>query len=319
MTYKVLIIGLGQIGMGYDLNADPLNRIATLARAFSEHHEFELAAGVDLDNTRRKLFEEQYLRPAFTSIEIALQEASFDIVAIAVPTELHSQVLLQVVHHDTLKAILCEKPLSYDLTEARQMIKLAEKSGIKLFTNYMRRCDQAVVEVRRRILTKEITGAIKGICWYSKGIFNNGSHFLNLFQFWFGDVKNFQIIDSGRLWAAHDPEPDLKIEFETGTMYMLAAREEDFSHYTVELIASNGRLRFERASMEWQPSVPDSNNQDYVVLDKAIEKIKSDAQKLQWYVADQISRSLSGENTSICTGNQGLATLEVLEEIKDQL
>ena len=28
---------------------------------------------------------------------------------------------------------------------------------------------------------------IKGVCWYSKGLLNNGSHFINLLEFWLGD------------------------------------------------------------------------------------------------------------------------------------
>lgn len=319
MTYRALVVGLGQIGMGYDLEADPETRIATLARAFSEHPEFELVGGVDLDVTRRELFQAHYARPSFSSIEIAIEATSPNVIAIAVPTEGHYQVLAQAVQLGTLKAILCEKPLSYDLAEATEMVSLASQSSVKLFTNYMRRCDRAVIEVRRRIVNQEIAGSIKGICWYSKGIFHNGSHFLNLFQYWLGDVKHFQIINSGRLWKEHDPEPDVKIEFELGEVYFLAAREEHFSHHTVELVATNGRLRYEQGSMKWQSAVPDSNHSGYVILDPNAEVIESDSPRLQWHVVDQIACCLSGENTSICTGSQGLSTLQVLEQVKCKL
>lgn len=319
MTYRTLLVGLGQIGMGYDLDADPAIRIATLARAFAEHPEFDLVGGVDPDDARRELFQNRYARPSFSNIEVAIEETSPSIIAIAVPTETHYQVLSQVAQLGTLKAILCEKPLSYDLAEAVEMVKLAESSGIALFTNYMRRCDPAVIEVRRRIVNKDISGSMKGICWYSKGLFNNGSHFLNLFQYWLGKVRHFQIINPGRLWEKHDPEPDVKIEFELGDVYFLAAREEDFSHYTVELIAGNGRLRYEQGAMEWQPSVPDSNHSGYVILDTKAEVIGSDSLRLQWRVADQMARYLSGEDTSICTGSQGLSTLQVLAQIRNEL
>lgn len=319
MTYRALVIGLGQIGMGYDIDADPQVRIATLARAFSEHPEYELVGGVDSDSARRELFQTRYALPAFENLEAAIKETAPDVVAIAVPTEAHYQVFSQLMQPGTLKAILCEKPLSYDLVEATEMVNLASKSGVMLFTNYMRRCDSAVVEVRRRIASKEITGPIKGICWYSKGLFNNGSHFLNLFQYWLGDVLNFQIINSGRLWEGHDPEPDVKIEFESGEIYFHAAREEHFSHHSVELIAANGRLRYERGSMLWQSSVPDSNNPGYVVLNLNAEVINSDAPRLQWAVVDQMARHLAGEDASICTGSQGLSTIQVLTQIKKEL
>jgi predicted dehydrogenase len=319
MSHRALVVGLGQIGMGYDLDADPKVRIATLARAFSEHSEFELVGGVDLDSARRELFQDRYARPSFANIETAIEETQANVIAIAVPTEAHCRVLHQAVQFGTLKAILCEKPLSYDFAEATAMVSLAEKSGVVLFTNYMRRCDPAVVEVRRQIVSERISGPFKGICWYSKGLFHNGSHFLNLLQYWLGEVKDFQIINPGRLWGEHDHEPDVEIEFALGKVCFLAVREESFSHHSVELIASNGRLRYERGSMEWQPSAPDSNQPGYVVLNTQTEYIESGIPRIQWNVVDQIARFLSGEATSICTGSQGLATLQVLTEIKNKL
>lgn len=319
MTHRALVVGLGQIGMGYDLDTDPATRIATLARAFSVHAGFELVGGVDVDSARQKQFQSHYDRPSFSNLEIAIKQTDPDIVAIAVPTEGHFQVLSHAVQLGALKAILCEKPLSHDLVEANKMVSLASQSGVALFTNYMRRCDRAVIEVRRRIVSKEIDGHIKGVCWYSKGIFHNGSHFLNLFQYWLGEVKNFQIINSGRLWEQHDPEPDVKIKFELGEVYFLAAREEHFSHHTVELVAANGRLRYEQGSMKWQSSVPDSNHSGYVILNPNAELIDSDAPRMQWHVVEQMARCLSGENSSICTGSQGLSTLQVLAQIRNEL
>lgn len=319
MTYRALVIGLGQIGMGYDIDADPRIRIATLARAFSAHPEYELVGGVDSDAARRELFHVRYALPAFADIDVAIKEVDPEIVAIAVPTNAHYRVFSQLIQHGALKAILCEKPLSYDLAEADEMVSLAHKSEVPLFTNYMRRCDSAVMEVRRRIVNQEIVGPIKGVCWYSKGLFNNGSHFLNLFQYWLGDVLSFQIINSGRLWEGHDPEPDVKIEFESGVIYFHAAREEKFSHHSVELIAANGRLRYERGSMLWQSVIPDINNAGYIVLNPNAETIESDASRLQWAVADQMVRSISGEEASICTGSQGLSTMQVLTRIKKAL
>lgn len=319
MTRKVLVVGLGQIGMGYDINSPPTERIATLSRAFAEHGDFELVGGVDIDPERRQLFRLHYGRPAFPSVKAAINETLPSIVVIAVPTNAHYQVFSQVMEIGAPKAILCEKPLSYDLAEAEDMVSRASNSGVMLYTNYMRRCDQAVIEVHRRLADKEIAGPIKGVCWYSKGLFNNGSHYLNLFQYWLGDVVSFQIINAGRLWDACDPEPDIRIEFQLGEVYFHAAREEDFSYHSVELIAANGRLRYECGNMLWQPSTPDKDNSGYVVLSQGAERITSDAPRLQWAVANQMSRHLSGGEASICTGLQGLSTIQVLTRIKKKL
>ena len=319
MAYRTLVIGLGQIGMGYDLHADPKTRIATLARAFAEHPDFELCGGVDSDPERRGLFEHHYARPGFSCIQAAMDRIAPEVVAVAVPTAAHFSVLSEVLNYSSVAAVLCEKPLSSDLVEATKMVDLAASAKVRLYVNYMRRCDRAVIEIRRRLRAGEIAGSIKGVCWYSKGLFNNGSHFLNLLEYWLGDVIDFRIIDVGRCWAGEDPEPDLIFRFQSGEVHFLAAREENYSHQSVELIAANGRLRYERGSMLWQKSTADTNNAGYIVLAPTAETIESVAPHIQWSVADQLSQDLAGLNTSICTGQQGLSTIQILTQVKNRL
>lgn len=52
MRKSVLIIGLGQIGMGYDLHLDPTLHIYSHARAFSLHSDFDLLAAVEPDEQK---------------------------------------------------------------------------------------------------------------------------------------------------------------------------------------------------------------------------------------------------------------------------
>jgi predicted dehydrogenase len=319
LKHRALVIGLGQIGMGYDLKLDPDFHCSTLARAFSMHPDFELTGGVDSEFSRRKLFEAEYSRPSFSCIDIAIAETKPNIIVISVPTKSHFKVFLDVLKLSTPQVILCEKPLSYELNEAEEMIRIASDSGVILLTNYMRRCDPGVIQVRNRIVSKKITGPIKGVCWYSKGIFNNGSHFLNLLQYWMGEVQSFKVIKKGRVIADNDPEPDVMVQFELGEVIFMAAQEENFSHYTVELIAQNGRLRYENGIIKWQKTIPDYSHDGYIILSSKAETLKSDQLRLQWHVADQISSLLSNEDTSICSGEQGLSTLQILSQIREQV
>ena len=96
MNYKALVIGLGQIGMGYDLEADPQLRVETLARAFAKHGEFDLVGGADSSAAWRELFI-HYARPAFSSVAAAFEDTTPSVIAIAVPTETHYSVLLEVM------------------------------------------------------------------------------------------------------------------------------------------------------------------------------------------------------------------------------
>ena len=179
-----MIIGLGQIGIGYDLGLNLDGVIHTHSRALSRHPNFELLCAVDLAEDRRNLFIENYSKPAFTSIESALEANSPDVVIVACPTTLHYDSVKTVLKYSKPKAILCEKPLAYDLADARAIVDECEKADVKLFVNYMRRADPGAIEVKSRIESGEIELPIKGVAWYSKGLLHNGSHFFNLLEFY---------------------------------------------------------------------------------------------------------------------------------------
>ena len=174
MTLNALVVGLGRIGMGFDLKLDPQTYVLTHARAFQQHPRFRLIGGVDADLSRCRLFEEHYGCSAYTDLEQALQSIRPDVITIAMPTPLHDGTLGKILNLVEPAAVLCEKPLSYDIEEAHLMVEecLARKCG--LYVNYMRRSDPGVVEVRQRLDEANISSPVKGVVWYSKGLFHNG-------------------------------------------------------------------------------------------------------------------------------------------------
>lgn len=321
MTLAALVVGLGQVGMGYDLALPPERYVLTHCRAFQQHPEFELVAGVDPDPGRRQLFESHYRCPAYPDIASAAASHRPDIAAVSAPTLHHRGIVHSVLSRISPSAILCEKPLSYAIDEARGIIEACAAAGCKLFANYVRRSEPGVQEIKRRLEIGLIDSPVKGVVWYSKGLLNNGSHFFNLLQHWLGDVQGWRVIDKGRVWDELDPEPDFAVSFAGGTIHFLAAKEEHFSHYTVELLAPNGRLRYEQggARISWQRTMSDVACAGYTVLDPVEEIVPNDIDRVQWHVANQLAESLHGHPAQICTGAEALQTLEHLDEVRASL
>jgi predicted dehydrogenase len=307
--------------MGYDLKLDPDMHVLTHARAFQRHPEFRLVGGVDSAHQQRDVFEAHYGVPSYADVESAMDALQPDVVAIATPTALHGSTVRAVLRTGRPLAILCEKPLSFEIDEARDLVDLCAKKECRLFANYMRRSDRGVVEVKRRLSEGLIDLPAKGVVWYSKGLFNNGSHFLNLLQYWLGDVTGFRVIEPGRLWDGIDPEPDLTLSFLHGTVFFLAAHEEDFSHYTAELVAPNGRLRYEQGGEKilWQGTVKDAACDGYTILDASEEIIETNFSRVQWHVADQLAACVQGRQAQLCSGTEALQTLETLAAIRSTL
>jgi predicted dehydrogenase len=215
---------------------------------------------------------------------------------------------------------LCEKPLAYDPLVAHRMVEACDNAGVQLFVNYMRRADPGVIEIKRLMESGAITLPIKGTAWYSKGFLHNGSHFFNLLEFWLGPFERARMLDKGRTCGDEDSEPDVQVEFEHGSVVLLAAWEEAFSHYTIELMSRSGRLRYEQGGeyITWQPPHADPGFSGYKTLQAVPILIDNDMSRYQWHVADQLANALDGKPYSLCTGRQALATLEAMHQIVNQ-
>jgi len=315
-----LLIGLGQIGLGYDLHLDPREAIYTHARAFSVHPAFELVGAVDPSPTQRGLFEQHYALPAYATLASASQAQAPDVVVIASPTAQHSAVLKEVLAQSRPQLVLCEKPLAYGLEEAREMVAACESAGVKLLVNYVRRADPGAIQIKSLIESGQIAGPIKGVVWYSKGFLHNGSHFFNLLEFWLGPFVQAKLLDAGRKWGDHDAEPDVQVEFERGRVVFMAAWEESYSHYTVELLSPSGRLRYEQGgeAIAWQPTQAHSTLAGYKVLQTLPEVVPNGMSRYQWHVADQLACALAGKPHTLSTAAQSLATLEAMHQIINQ-
>lgn len=317
MTESCVIVGLGQIGMGYDFYVADESAIYTHARAIAVHPAFSLAGGVDIFQAQRERFEQRYGAPAFDQLETALQALRPDIVVIATSSEWHYSILAKVLNTCHPKLVLCEKPLGCSLDDAQEMVEMCEMADIDLFVNYIRRTDPGVVEIRRRFMSGEITTPAKVNAWYSKGILNNGSHLLNLLELLLGDITGTTLINTGRLWDSHDPEPDVEVQFALGSVVLRAAWEESYSHFCFELLSRSGRLRYDKGGevIEWQSVRMDPKFEGYRILAEQKINIANGMGIYQWHVYHQIFRHLSGEVTTLCTGRQALKTLEAIDLI----
>jgi predicted dehydrogenase len=319
VTHSALIIGLGAIGMGYDFDhAD--DRAYTHARALARHAAYGPVAAVDTDAARRAAYVDRYGGSAFATLDEALANLRPEIVIVATPTASHASLVEQVLRKAAPRAVLCEKPLATDPDEARRMLAECEARGVALFVNYMRRAEPGVVAVRDMLADGRIASPVKGVVWYSKGVRHNGSHFIDLMRFWLGDVSRAQRLRAGRLWDGVDPEPDFLLEHARGAVTYLAAREECFSHYSAEIVAPNGRLTYARGgeAILWQGLVSDPEFPGYTVLEPRAQVLTSDLRRYQWHVLEQLRRALAGEQTTLCTGRDALATLADVFRVIDQ-
>ena len=188
------IVGCGRIARRH---AEQIKRVGTLA------------AVCDIDNTAADELSRAFgARPYYSIESLLASEPGLDVVSICTPNGLHA-------HHSilALKAgchVLCEKPLSISVSDAREMIEAAQQSAKMLFVVKQNRFNPPVQVVKQwltdgtlgRIHSFQVNGfwnrpreyylqSWKGTRDLDGGtLFTQFSHFVDLLYWFLGEVKS---------------------------------------------------------------------------------------------------------------------------------
>ena len=116
-----------------------------------------------------------------------LRDEQIDILVIATPTKTHYENVLSALSSN-VKAIFCEKPLTFDLGQSIELVKKAKELSKLLVVNYMRRWDKFYAECKELLESGEL-GRIETIVAYvDTALYMNSSHMLDMLIYFGGDV-----------------------------------------------------------------------------------------------------------------------------------
>jgi len=133
---RAAVIGVGSMGQSH-------------ARIYNEMEDVSLAAVSDVDSEPAEKVASRYKTKYYTEHGAMLAEERLDLVSIAVPTELHYPVALDVI--DRGLDLLLEKPIADTVVKAQEILRRAEDKGVKLMVGHVERFNPAVVELKRRL------------------------------------------------------------------------------------------------------------------------------------------------------------------------
>jgi predicted dehydrogenase len=242
-VFKVAIVGCGNIAGGYDEAGDGYS-VMTHAKAYELEPHTKVVAAMDPDSNRLGKFCEIWSVPTgYSEVDAMMQEQAPDIVSICSPNEHHYAQLKQLVRYRPA-AIFCEKPLALSAREAREMISLCRSSDVLLVVNYLRRWDPTLLSFGSRIRSGEFGAVQNGRVYFTKGVFHNASHAVNLLASWLGegrceDAWNF------KPWGAGDFTASFRLSFshcrEVVFQHCLA---ENFNFFEIELVCEKAKILF---------------------------------------------------------------------------
>ncbi|AEA80567.1 putative dehydrogenase and related protein [Candidatus Pelagibacter sp. IMCC9063] len=178
---NILILGCGNIA---GLNESKKSSSTfSHAKAISKNSFFNLKYCYDINKKKLLKFKSKWrVKNGYSNFnDVLKKKLDIDIVIITSPTHTHYELLKKSFKLNP-KIIICEKPMCLNLKHGLEIAKKIPKRT-KLFINYQRRLSNSYIELKK-IISKEKYGKLRSISsTYNKGLFNNGSHLLDIFNY----------------------------------------------------------------------------------------------------------------------------------------
>lgn len=315
-TFSVLIVGLGNIGLGYDLHSQP-EQIFTHTKACLRHDSYRLVAGVDPDPERGRQFTAYSQRPAYTSLAaVPVEPGEIDLIIVSTPTAVRMEIVAEAVALQP-KALLVEKPLAASVAEAEQIVSLCQRHSIHLAVNYFR---DFHAQTRRLLAYAKENGcqALRaGHCYYSGGLLNNASHYLSLLLQWFGPHAELRVgaWPDSPLDGGEDGPFSIVL---AGATIVFAPVAAAYGIGELDLLFDHGRLVLENygEDVRFYKSGADPYFPGYERL--ALAECQPERPALQSYqydVLEAIRQALLHDDPLLLNGGTALTALKICEEV----
>jgi len=185
--YKAAIIGVGRIGM--KLEEDPRRlKPATHFGMWDLNGNTVLTAVCDTVEVSLKVARER--KPGikvYTSAEQLLRHEMPDVVSIATWKDTHYEMVKLCLKYE-VPAIVCEKPISETMEQAREIVREANEKGVHFFVNHRRRFDELIYPLKADLENGVIGEIIQGHVTYVYGLKTTGTHAIDTLGFMLGDI-----------------------------------------------------------------------------------------------------------------------------------
>ncbi|SMC39948.1 Gfo/Idh/MocA family protein [Sporomusa malonica] len=243
--YKAAVVGLGQIGLTYDL--DPKReRPSSHTLAYELHPQIELVAAADVSKAQGVVLNNLVPEVGFyQSLPELLQNHAIDIISICTPAVDHLPAIQYVLRNSATKIIFCEKPLVRSLEEAAILKQQLTDSDCLLVPNLSRRWNNGMQRVKDEVSSGKYGELQKVHVRYTRGIFNTGAHIFDLLQWWAGPIDQVQVIGRVVTSADTDNDPSFTFAFRIGdnvTGFAEAFNDKQYYLFEIDLYFSQGKI-----------------------------------------------------------------------------
>ena len=314
--FRSAIIGCGKIAGGYD-QVVPAEWSITHAGAYHLCPETKLVAVADCDSEALRSFQQKWsVAQGFTDYAEMLEKETIDILSICLPTEYHFETFQAAVEYD-IKAVFCEKPLSDDINQARRMREIGK--DVFVTVDYFRRFNPTLSELRAKIISKVLGKSLYATFRYTKGLFANGSHLVDLARWFWGEPVEAEFIRI-TFDDMEDPGVDFFLTFEGGLrVYFNNIPEVKYVFIDVDILTDKGRIVIgQRGQRLTEYAVVQEPNYRYFnILDNVKEK-ETEWRRCMTHAVEEIVSCIKNGGEVSCTLEDGYRAVEICHQIVDR-
>ena len=317
MVYRAAIIGCGKIGS--EFADDPrIKDIYTHAGAYINCPNTELVAVCDRERVKlEKCKERWHISGGYLDYEKMIADTEPDIVSVCTPDQTHFDIIRTILTTSKVKAIFAEKPLALTVSDAEDLVNLAEKKGVVLAVNYSRRYAGKFVELNN-YLHSDTFGSIQTINgYYTKGTLHNGTHWFDLGRFLIGEFIRVKGFDKQKE-KSDDPTFDTYAEFKNGaTGFLHACDATKFSIFEMDILGSSGRVYIKDSGHIIEiyrvADNPYYSGYKSLYLSDTFTDVMKNA---LLHAVENIVQCLQTGQTPRCSGFDGVAALKIAHAIR---
>lgn len=315
MIINVGLIGLGKIGALYDIdNNNLMSHLKTIINDKRFNLQFAYDPADDVCNVIRNKYN---LSNIYSSIkDIKKLSPKIDLLIIASPTSFHLESIELMVDFTNPILVLCEKPLALNIVDSNKIKDICSERGIKVVSNFMRRSLPAFQELKI-FLNKNTKTSDDVVIKYSGCFKNNGSHFIDLMSYLYGDILDYSLsfneVDEDSIHRV-----GVSIKYQNSLCTFVSLHSNIVVDHEILIMSEQYKYIISRAGREMKiySSVTDTdfiNSKEYANP----KNINTDYLNFQKYVYNDIFDSINSGTiaSNLCDINASISNIKIIEDI----
>lgn len=237
---KAAIIGCGNIAGFLDSPSD--ESVLTHAHAYQKHTDTDLTCICDPSAEQRERFVQRWGQEIrhYHSVHEMLANEQIDILSICSPTTFHFEGMLEALKDKHIQTIICEKPFVQVREEFDALEPLLNRSNKRVIINFMRRYDPSINRLHELIQAGSLGNPRLFIGKFTKGLYHNGSHMLELIEHLCGEIKSLSseepLLKDDDIYGSFS----LKTASCSGILHNFSG--DNFALFELEILFSKGRV-----------------------------------------------------------------------------